>query len=52
MEGQGTELNVYRTINRVKKLQDKNPNEKTWLFFVDFSKAYDRVDHNILFEKM
>ena len=52
MEGQGTELNIYRLLNRIERLENTPTDEKTWILFVDFAKAYDVVNHKKLFEKM
>ena len=52
MEGKGTQLNIYRAINRTERLRALKPKERTWIFFVDFAKAYDMVNHDRLFKKM
>ena len=44
MEGQGTELNIYRLIKKVDKLIKEQENNKTWILFLDFAKAYDMVN--------
>ena len=33
-------------------LKEANKDDKIWILFVDFAKAYDMVDHELLFEKM
>ena len=52
MEGQGTELNIYKMLMRLHKLDKLNKKDILWVFFVDFSKAYDVVNHKILYKKM
>ena len=56
MEGQGTEINIYRMINKVNQLRDEKEKQNLlqtiWILFLDFAKAYDVVNHNLLFEKM
>ena len=49
MEGKGTEINIYRLINQVNKFKDNSEKELIWILFLDFAKAYDMVDHNLLF---
>ena len=45
MEGQGTEINIYRLLNQLNKLQLNENNKMIWILFLDFTKAYDMVDH-------
>ena len=53
MEGQGTEINIFRTIQKITELrEEKREDEKIWMLFIDFAKAYDTVNHEILFIKM
>ena len=53
MEGQGTELNIYRMLRKIEELENtKEQEEIIWILFLDFAKAYDMVNHQRLFEKM
>ena len=53
MEGQGTEINIYRMINKVNQLRDEKEKQNKlrtiWILFLDFAKAYDMVNHKKLF---
>ena len=49
MEGQGTEINIFNMNLQIQKLQQEFPEDRIWLFFIDFQKAYDMVNHKILY---
>ena len=36
----------------MEELIAKNNGKKKWILFIDFAKAYDQVNHHILFAKM
>ena len=52
MEGYGTETNIYKLLLKMEELRTRNNGKKKWILFIDFAKAYDLVNHHILFEKM
>ena len=52
MEGIGTEINVYKMLTKIEELKNDKNGKKKWILFLDFAKAYDMVNHDILFVKM
>ncbi len=52
MEGYGTEINIYKMIRKIEELKTNKNQTKKWILFLDFAKAYDTIDHKILFKKM
>ena len=44
MEG-GTEINIYKMLKKIEELKKNNNDEKKWILFLDFAKAYDTIDY-------
>ncbi len=47
-----TEINIYKMLKKIEELKANKNQNKKWMLFLDFAKAYDTVDHKILFQKM
>ncbi len=49
MEGFGTEINIYKMLKKIEELKANKTLKKKWILFLDFARAYDTIDLDILF---
>mgnify|MGYP003293343765 CR=1 FL=1 len=52
MEKCGTEINIMKIMAKAYEANQKFRSNHIYIFFIDFRKAYDSVDHEILFQKL
>jgi len=48
--GNGIFVNIYRTIERIRKRNDRK--QRCFGLFIDFSSAYNTIKHTLLFQKL